>query len=413
MRSSQSSALFRLSVFCFGLALALTPAVCAGSRWKVLYRFNGGNDGAGPNAIILGSRGNLYGTAQEGGGSACEYYYSGCGVVFEITRSNKGQWQEIVLYAFQGGTDGGQPVGNLLFDAAGNLYGTTTYGGTGSCQFGCGTVFELSPRQNGWTETALYSFQNGSDGAYPDGLAFDASGNLFGVSQSDTYGSLMFELSPPQQKRGAWTETTIYTQDFGAFSPNLVFDNKGLLYDTSPSSSNVFDLQQVGQNWQETDLFEFKGGGYGGKPESGIIFDNRGNMYGTAIAGGNNWGIAFELKYNGGKWKQVMLHNFCSWNNCADGALPYAPLTFDRHGNLYGMTEEGGKGSGNGCTGCGVVFKLSPARTGKWKETVLHNFQGTDGQGSIIGNLVLDDKGRIYGIGTGIVSLGLVFEITP
>jgi hypothetical protein len=415
MRSSQSSALLRLSLSCLGLVLALTPEVWAGSRWKVLYHFDGGNDGAAPNAMILGPKGNLYGTAQGGGDSTCVYYYSGCGVVFEMTRSSKGEWQEVVLYSFQGGPDGGLPVGNLASDASGNLYGTTTFGGTGSCQLGCGTVFELSPSQNSWTETVLYSFQNGSDGAYPNGLTFDASGNLFGVNRVSGEDAI-FEISPARRDSAAWTETTIYYSGGSTLSSNLIFHH-GLLYETYPAGypqqfGEVFDLQQVGQSWQETDLFGFKGGGNGGKPESGIIFDNRGRMYGTAVGGGNDWGIAFELRLSAGQWKQVMLHNFCSWNNCADGALPSAPLTFDRHGNLYGMTAEGGTGNGNGCTGCGVVFELSPTMTGRWKETVLHDFQGKDGEGTS-NSLILDNKGNIYGIGSGIVGLGMVFELTP
>jgi len=335
-----------------------------------------------------------------------------------MTRSGKGEWQELVLYAFHGGADGGQPVANLVFDTSGNLYGTTSLGGTGSCQLGCGTVFELSPSQNGWTETVLYDFQNGSDGGFPSGLTFDASGNLFGVSQVDSYGSAIFELAPPQQEGGSWTETTLYSQSFGTFSPNLVFDKKGRLYDTSPFSSQgfgmVFDLGQVGPSWQETDVFDFEGGGNGGQPESGVILDNRGRMYGTAVAGGNNWGIAFELKRSQGQWKQVMLHNFCSWNNCADGAWPYAPLTFDQNGNLYGMTTEGGTIDGGGCSiGCGVVFKLSPTKTGKWTETVLYNFHdGSLGQGSANG-LTLDEKGHIYGTTAGPSSFGTLFEVAP
>ena len=416
MRGSWLFVLRRFSVLSLGLTLLLVPEMRAGTHWKALHRFLDGTDGAFPNAVILDSAGNLYGTAQQGGDLNCVgYEYYGCGVVFEMKRSGKDKWQEVVLYAFHGETDGGLPVGNLLFDKSGNLYGATSFGGTGSCQLGCGTVFELSPSQNGWTETVLYNFQNGSDGEFPSGLQFDASGSLFGVSAVSYYGSvIIFELSPPQQKADTWTETTIYTQGGEQFSSNLVFDKKGRLYDTAPFGSQgfglVFDLEQVGQSWQETNLFGFKGGGNGGQPESGVILDNQGRMYGTAGAGGNKWGIAFELKRSGGRWKQVMLHNFCSRNNCADGALPEGPLAFDKHGNLYGMTAAGGKGC---VIGCGLVFKLSPMRTGRWAETVLYNFQdGPFGQGSANG-LTLDDKGHIYGTTAGSDSFGTLFELTP
>ena len=409
-----SFAVRRFAVATACLTLLLVSEMGASTHFKALHRFLDGTDGAFPNTVILDSTGNLYGTAQQGGDLSCvAYEYYGCGVVFEITRSSKGKWHELVLYAFHGLADGGMPVGNLLFDASGNLYGTTSFGGTGNCQLGCGTVFELSPSQNGWTETVLYNFQNGADGKSPSGLQFDASGNLFGVSAVSYYGSvILFELSPPQQKGGTWTETTLYNQDF-QLSPNLVFDKKGRLYDTSPitayqGSGVVFDLEQVGQGWQETNLFDFKGGGNGGDPQSGVILDDRGRMYGTASAGGNKWGIAFELKRSGNHWKQVMLHNFCSLNNCADGASPDAPLTFDKRGSLYGMTSGGGKGCG-----CGVVFKLSPTKSGRWEETVLYNFQdGPFGQGSANG-LTLDDKGHIYGATAGSDSFGTVFELTP
>ena len=156
----------RFAVLAACFTTLLVPELSAGSHFKVLHRFLGGPDGTVANSLILDSTGNLYGTTQEGGNSNCDYYYPGCGVVFEMTRSSKGKWQELVLYAFHGQADGGMPVGNLLFDESGNLYGTTAAGGIGNCQLGCGTVFELSPSQNGWTETVLYNFQNGSDGSF-------------------------------------------------------------------------------------------------------------------------------------------------------------------------------------------------------------------------------------------------------
>jgi hypothetical protein len=288
---------------------------------------------------------------------------------------------------------------------------------------GCGTVFELSPNgDESWAETVLYNFQDGADGRAPTGLTFDASGNLYGVSYLYA-GSAVFELSPPQRKSGAWTETTIYTTGNSSYvwaSPNLVFDHKGNLYgswDPNICCGGVFELKHEDKTWQETDLYDFQGGGNGGEPLSGIIFDSKGRMYGTGISGGNNWGIAFELQRSPGQWTESILYEFCSLNNCTDGAWPYAPLVFDQVGNLYGTTEVGGaECSDRG--GCGLVFKLAPAKNGEWTETILHNFEGGhDGSSPYVG-VTLDGKGHIFGVtSSGGTSsgqgYGTVFEVTP
>ena len=160
--------------------------------------------------------------------SAPSYTNTGCGVVFELTSSN-GKWQESVLYRFQGGSDGWVPSGNLVFDATGNIYGTTLYGGTGTaCSTeGCGTLFELSPNGDGsWTKSIVHNFQYGFDGAFPAGLIADSSGNLYGVTTSGT--GTAYELSPSHD--GAWKEKVLWATD--SASPDLVFDEKGNLYFT-------------------------------------------------------------------------------------------------------------------------------------------------------------------------------------
>jgi len=399
------------------VALVLTPAAGATAREKVLYRFTGGTDGAYPSSsLVLDASGPLYGTTSAGGNTnECTGSDSqGCGVVFELTSSN-GKWQESVLYAFQGGTDGWDPSGNLLFDAAGNIYGTTLYGGTGTgCTSGCGTVFELSPNGDGsWTETVLHSFQADFDGAFPAGLTADASGNLYGVTTSG-WGTV-YELSPSQG--GAWKEARLCSTN--SSSPGLVLEDKDNLYFTQGSTyeyGSVSEVKRIGKLWHETDLYDFHGGGNGGEPKAGVIVDKDGNLYGTGDEGGNDFGIAFELKRSAGQWKESMLYNFCSRNNCADGARPQAPLVFDQAGNLYGTTANGG----TGCTfqgGCGVVFKLAHTKAG-WMETVLHTFRdGRDGASPTQG-LTLDGKGNIYGTtpagGAGPNGgYGTVFEVTP
>jgi uncharacterized repeat protein (TIGR03803 family) len=419
-------------VLSLALTLLLAPSAWAAAREKVLYRFNGGKDGAFPSSnMVLDLSGNLYGTASRGGHTKdCTGSVSGCGVVFELKPSGSGKWRESVLYAFRGGTDGLQPSGNLVFDVAGNIYGTTFGGGgTGTvCTAipGCGTVFQLSPEGDGsWKETILYSFQDGADGALPVGLTIDGSGNLYGTTiTGGTEFGTVFELSPPREKGHAWKQTTLYS--FQAFeiqtNPGLVFDAEGNLYGSwfqlyscYPGCGVVFELKRESKSWQETDLYAFPGGGNGGEPMAGVILDSKGHLYGTGAEGGNNWGIAFELKRSGGKWTEVMLHNFCSLNNCADGAEPKAPLVLDQAGNLYGTAQGGGTGCG--FPGCGVVFQLAPSKFG-WKETVLHSFKGKpDGSGPTQG-LTLDGKGHIYGTTSGGGNganggLGTIFELTP
>jgi len=370
--------------------------------------------------LVMDASGNLYGTAA--GGGAFQN-----GVVFEFTPVGKGKWQQHVLYDFRGQPDGSGPSGNLVFDAAGNLYGTTGVGGTGpNCvgDPGCGTVFELSPNGDGsWTESVLYSFQDGSDGAgYPQGLTINSSGSLYGVTGDN--GSAIYQLSPPQQGGGDWTETTLYDREWGQFmAPDPVLDKESNLYDTCTGLDcgvgDVIELKHSGNTWRAEFLYGFEGGGNGGHPQAGIIFDKRGQMYGTAYGGGNNWGVVFKLRGSGSKWRESLLYIFCSRNGCADGASPAAPVVFDRDGNLYGTTEQGGFAA---CPdgyrrGCGVVFKLAPA-THEWKETVLHSFKGgLDGYSPEEG-VTLDGQGRIFGTtpSGGTASgqgYGTVFEITP
>jgi len=423
MQTFRLSALINFSVL---LGMAVTLLVLAApvaAHEKVLYQFSGRSDGAVPSSgLVMDAAGHLYGTASFGGDA--KNCTGGCGVVFELTSTN-GKWREAVLYAFHGGTDGVRPSGNLVFDSAGNLYGTTFTGGSGACKGGCGTVFELSSKRGSWTETVLYSFQDVEDGALPVGLTIDASGRLYGVTTTGgTEFGTVFELSPSADGDDAWKETTLYS--FQAFeiqaNPGMVFDTKGNLYGSwfqlyqcvPPNScGTVFQLKFTDHGWDEANLFDFPGGGNGGQPMAGVILDQQGRIYGTGSDGGNNWGIAFELKRSGAGCTEKILHRFCSLNNCADGSQPEAPLVFDQAGNLYGTTL----GGGTGCSypGCGVVFKLSKNKSG-WTETVLHSFKNepTDGASPVEG-LILDEKGNLFGTtpAGGAHGRGTVFEITP
>jgi uncharacterized repeat protein (TIGR03803 family) len=245
---------FTLTALLAQSARAQTPTAGGWSE-KVLHSFND-TDGAYSSAgLIFDKNGNLYGTTLEGGDYGCSA--SGCGTVFELTPTAGGGWTETVLLNFNG-SDGSGPQAGLIFDAAGNLYGTTVGGGTNCPPFGCGTVFELTPTAGGgWTEKVLHSFGNGTDGANPfAGLIFDAAGNLYGT----TYGGGTYRC--------------------GA-------SGCGTAFELTPAA---------GGSWTETVLYSFSRGNDGFEPEAGLIFDSAGNLYGTTAVGGTyDGGTVFEL----------------------------------------------------------------------------------------------------------------------
>ena len=277
-----------------------------------------------------------------------------------------------VLYNFNL-TDGAYPNGGVIFDAAGNLYGTTYGGGT----YRCGTVFQLMALAGGrWKDNVLHSF-NYTDGAHTyAGVTLDAAGNLYGTT--------------------GWAGR----------------------YDCG----TIFELTRIpGRGWSETALQSLVGAD-GCDPFAGLIVDTAGNLYGTTTRGGTGYycsfwcGTVFQLTPSaGGGWTETVLYNF----NGPDGDFPAAGVVFDAVGNLYGTTEAGGELSTCNGSGCGTVFKLMPAAGGGWAETVLHDFNGNDGAYPLAG-LILDAVGNLYGTtqqgGTGTSctpGCGTVFEITP
>ena len=362
-------------------------------RDRALYSFLGGSDGSYPHAgLIVDKEGALYGTTP-GGGSGCPQNPNGCGTVFRLTPPTKGQaaWTETVLYSFKGGSDGAGPSAGLIADKEGALYGTTAGGGgISGCPFpfsagGCGTVFKLTPPANGqtWTETVLYRFcsQPGcSDGANPSaGLIADKEGALYGTTgggsgcpQNPIGCGTVFRLTPPTKGQAAWTETVLYS---------------------------------------------FKGGSDGSYPHAGLIVDKEGALYGTTGA------TVFKLTpppKGQTAWKETVLYRFCSQPSCSDGASPFAGLTADEEGALYGTTVLGG--SFSGCPfggGCGTVFKLTPPAKGQtaWTETVLHRFCAqqpgcSDGALPQAG-LIADKQGALYGTTAFGGPYGTVFKLTP
>jgi uncharacterized repeat protein (TIGR03803 family) len=329
-----------------------------------IYSFRAGNDGANPYAgVTIGPDGNLYGTTYTGGQGApgCP---GGCGTVYKLTppanicHSSLCQWNEAVVYNFyQSGVGLRTPAGAVIFDAAGNMYGTTTEGGTGDCS--CGAVYKLSPAGSGWTAIALYSFSNQDDGAVPyAGLVMDPTGNLYGTayySQNyDGYGTV-FELI---NSAGSWSERTLYEfqggSDGGYPQGGLILDASGNLYGgTSESNMDyltgvVFELSPSGANWDYSVISTSNG-----SMVASLSLDPAGNLYGTSVfAGAHNNGTVFKLSNSGGRWTQTDLHDFSSQNH--DGYSPECSVTIDANGNLFGTTSFGGT------TSDGTVWEITP-----------------------------------------------------
>lgn len=328
----------------------------AGSGWifTYLYLFQGGSDGAAPGArVIFGPDGSLYGTTYNGGGTGCGG--AGCGTVFNLKpqvtacKSALCPWTETVLYRFSGSTDGALPGAEVIFDGAGNLYGTTLEGGVGNCTAtGCGLVYKLTPTNGVWTESVLYSFNGGNDGALPLAeVIFDGAGHLYGTTEQG--------------------------------GSNNCF---GL------GCGTVFTLAHFGSGWVENILYTFQGDdGY--DRVAGLTFDEVGNLYGaTYQGGGGQGGTIFKLTPSGGGgWTFTLLqglvgdggpaatlteHNgnlcgttfadgvhragsvFCSFELDFDDGYPRSRVVFDSNGNLYGTASEGG------AYGKGFVWKITP-----------------------------------------------------
>jgi uncharacterized repeat protein (TIGR03803 family) len=328
-----------------------------GWSFQLLYSFTGGSDGNAPfGTLAKDGRGNLYGTASWGGtqNSMCNYnfgYGLGCGTVYKLTPSTTG-WSFSVVYSFSGIPDGANPdFESLAFDAQGNAYGTTEFGGN-CCNAGTGTVFKIAPDNS---ESILHSFQAGTtDGSMPfGGVVSDKDGNLHGT----TY----------------WSGAS--------------------------GTGTVFRVTAAGQ---ETILHNFAGSSDGGFPRAGLIAAQS-LAYGTTYYGGPTGnGTVFQVAQDGA---ETILHDFCSSPGCEDGRSPYGALIRDANGNLFGTTFIGG------VNGYGVVFELSPSG-GQWSETVLHSFNFSDGAWPY--SRLLLYKNVLYGTtaGGGTDNHGTVFTLT-
>jgi len=395
-------------------------SAAAQSHYKVLHRFNNTReqlDGTSPyGGVILDADGNLYGTTAWGWGDPC--YWHGCGIGFKLTQGSDGRWAEtVILKDFLWTDPGSWPMAGFVFDANGNLYGTTA--GDYQC---CGRVFAGTPNLDGsWTWTELHSFTGGTDGARPyAGLILDADGNLYGTTTGGgTYGyGVVFRLT--KNSDGSWTESVLHHFTGGRDGANpysrLILDGSGNLYGTTVNGGCagygvVFKLTpNTGGTWKEKVLHAFLG--HPGKyPYSGLIFDTANNLYGTTYNGGPaDGGMVYKLAPNtNGTWTYSVLHVFTG----TPGLHPVAGVVMDKAGNLYGNTVNGGSAD------AGTVYELTPNANGSWTYRVLHVFTGTPARNPY-GDLLLDAAGNLYGTTAGgnmdcgnWADCGTVFEITP
>jgi uncharacterized repeat protein (TIGR03803 family) len=371
------------------IGLGAVPSAHAQMMEKILHIFTGGSDGGNPyGGLIADAQENLYGTTLAGGAY-------GYGTVFKLDKNGDLK----VLYNFTGGSDGANPYGGVIRDAQGNLYGTAAYGGNGPFPSGCGVVFKLTPSGE---YSVLYTFQGGTDGSAPwAGLVRDAKGNLYGTTYyggesdqgvvfkvdakgnesvllsltgnttaglaltpaGDAYGSTIFGGAYSQGSVFRITPSRAETvlKNFTGFRNGgvpmaaLIRDSSGNLYGTTSGGGTyragiVFKMDPRGV---ETVLYNFTGGVDGtANPESVLVRDAEGNLYGTTVSGGaSGYGTVFEVDPSG---KQTTLYNFT--NSGGDGRKPTGSLVRDAAGNVYGTTEWGGDSQ---ITGYGIVYKLT------------------------------------------------------
>jgi uncharacterized repeat protein (TIGR03803 family) len=398
---------FLLKFILPGALLLAANFPAAAQQYKVLHRFHEKPDGDEPNAgLVIDSAGDLYGTTYHGGTE---------GTVFRLTPEGEGKWTESVLYGFSNAATGGFPLGDVRLDASGNLYGTAdpTAGNNG-------VVFELTPNSSGhWKGKAIHTFTGETDGIQPwAGVIFDKSGNLYGTTTSGgSYGGgcgVVFELTP---SGGTWTETILHAfiggQD-GCFPANgdLVLDKAGKLYGTTMNGGagcgkegcgTVYELSQQGGVWSKETIYSFKGGADGTFPTCALVLDKAGNLYGTTPVGGigpcdtettPGCGTVFKLTPRpGGKWKKTIIYS----PDGSSGGNPFAGVVFDGSGNLYGTMTFYGKTSDNCDAGCGSVYKLTPGNGGRWTPSTVYEFNGTTDGGEPFDRLLLDRAGKIFG----------------
>jgi uncharacterized repeat protein (TIGR03803 family) len=399
--------------------LSTTPLLA--QTETILHNFQQNNvDGFWPSSpLIFDASGNIYGTTGEGGAFADPY-----GTVFQMKPAGGGSWDEVVLHSFNNdGIDGWGAYSGAAFDASGNIFGATGYGGAYGVPGGIGgTVYELVRGPGGFTEKVIHSFGNGTDGNRPESKpVFDSAGNIYGTTlYGGTYGlGTVFELKPTPS--GVWNEKILlnFNGTNGSTPSVLMFDGTGNLYGTAGGGAFgggvTYELMpRSGGVWIQKILHNFRSDGTDGMSPGPLVFDTAGNLYGTTFYGGSlNEGTVYKLTPSGGSWPESILHVFT--DGSGDCYWPDGDLLINASGSLYATCAYGGN------YGYGTVFKFSPGPGGHWTEMLLHNFgSGTDGQ-IPTGGLTFDAAENIYGTTyssspytcEGILGCGTVFEITP
>jgi len=416
MRRRAATGSLQLSILLLSILL-IVPLIAVplarAQTFTVLHEFAGGRDGAWPMDVIRGVDGNTYGVTQLGG--SFDY-----GTVFEINAAGN---KKTILHSFLG-SDGLYPVGGLMQDAAGNLYGTTSDGGAaegGGCEHGCGVVFK---RDTSGNQTVLYGFTSGkAEGSQPDAaLIEDPTGNLYGTT---AYGGnpscfvglgcgVIFELETTGKQSVLYT---FLDKTDGKSPQGVIRDGLGNLYTVTydggtQSDGAVLKLDKAGNL---TLLYSFTGGSDSGDPVGPLVIDKSGNLYGST------YGVGIALQGFGLVYKLDAAGNFTilyTFSGTTDGQYP-GSLVMDAEGNLYGVALGGGTGTGCYYGGCGTVFKVDTANN----FSVLHSFTLADGQ--LPNHLIIDQAGNLYGttLGGGKGSgnsgcsyykgCGTVFELTP
>jgi uncharacterized repeat protein (TIGR03803 family) len=418
----------------------------AAAQLTTLYTFTGGGDGKSPlSSLLSGKGGVLYGTTHFGGTGNCSL---GCGTVYAVMppSSPGGVWTETAIHQFRNSPgDGAAPYAGVVAGGGGVLYGTTYEGGTSNL----GTVYSLTPPGSPggtWTEALVYSFAGSAkaDGANPEGgVVTGAGGALYGTTSYGGTGACsngcgtVYSLTPPGSPAGMWVETVLYsfsgTPGDGANPTGVQVGKGGVLYGNTSGggksgSGTVFSLTPPaapGGEWAEAILYSFKGvgtGGDGSDPQGSVTINGRGVLYGTTFFGGagscaaDGCGTVFSLTppaEEGGAWTEAVVHAFAGGN---DGIYPTAGVAIGSGGVLYGATRAGG--TGDDCNdGCGTVFSLTPSNDsgGAWTETVIHSFsafrQGTNPSACV----AFGAGGALYGAtGSGGKSnSGTVFRLKP
>jgi len=395
------------ATFLFVIALSVTTA--AATTTDVIFSFGEDEGEYADTDLETDSAGNIYGTTVLGGDF-------GSGTVFQLTPTPNG-WVHTVLYSFTGGVDGGEPYKGVTLDRDGNLYGTAVTGGSGNCEGGCGVIYKLTNTKGTWTQKVVHAFTGGDDGSGPGSrVTVDRAGNVYGMTPTGgAYGlGTIYQIRPPSS--GALTFKVIHAFTGGADGSNgsagRMILRDGRLYGAATTGGNqgsgvVFELTpKAFGEWNFKTIYTFQGQPDGSFPYGALLFDPSGNIYGTTYYGGaNGIGAVYELSPQPvGEWTEDLIYSF---QQGPDGNSPISNLVFDKAGNLYGTTSEGGLGSG-------TIFKLSPVG-GNWTETVVHAFEGPPDGGFAYNGMVVDAFGNFYGatVHGGENNDGSVYKFTP